>query len=220
LVGGDTFFPAGWSEWMRTLSPAFLAQQPAGSDKLDTPAGAQWWLNIAVPQARIAKPWPSGPDDMFVGLGVFGQTLFLIPSKNAIVIRLSHDLVGGFDRDGLLREAMAIIDAKPPETLANQAPELVVEQEFQDLESLKRTYDGTSFSQLLANYFAKELCTCLFQIGQSEEVCRSDVKYTSLAIRYEILGDTKEVATRNFSARARAKLVDDRSGCKIIEPAI
>lgn len=223
-TASEAVLPEGWMQFATTLSQSLMLNPiPEGTER--RAAGAQWWLNLPVPEQEIPQPWPSGPNDTFAGLGVFGQTLFLVPSKDLIAIRLGHDLVGGFDRDAFLKEALALVDGRGADDTADPGTtppaDSSPDAEMADLmKELKNTYPGTSEGQLLANYFAKEFCTCLFVVGQSEAICRKDVKFVSFLISYTVDAEKREVSTRNMLARAKGKWLDPKYGCRIVEPEL
>lgn len=68
---GERLLPEGWVDYTRKLTPA------SGHEY-----GAQFWLN------HDKKTYPSAPADMFSANGFQGQRVFVIPSKNMVVVRL------------------------------------------------------------------------------------------------------------------------------------
>jgi CubicO group peptidase (beta-lactamase class C family) len=67
---GQRVLPAGWVEWTRT-----------GQDY-----GGMWWLNHAVAGKRRH---PGLPDDCFACEGHEGQYIWVMPSKDLVVVRLA-----------------------------------------------------------------------------------------------------------------------------------
>ncbi|KRW62680.1 serine hydrolase domain-containing protein [Pseudomonas sp. TTU2014-080ASC] len=96
--------PKAWVDFNRTPYANYLPQ-------VDKPNGAvpggQWWLNKAV--SANAKPWPDVPDDVLVASGHWGQGLYVIPSKNLVVVRYADDRDGSFDRNHFLKLVMAAL---------------------------------------------------------------------------------------------------------------
>ncbi len=105
---GEKMLPENWREFSATLAPAMTGRggsEPNG----DNLPGAHWWVNQAVPERNIERPWPSGPEDTFAGLGVFGQTLMIVPSLDLVIVRLGQDLISGFDRDEFLKLSIELV---------------------------------------------------------------------------------------------------------------
>jgi len=81
---GDTILPKGWVSYTRT---------PASGSKGQY--GAQFWLNQS-------KSVPDAPQDMFYCDGHRGQRIFIIPSRNLVVVRLGFSEIG-FDHNKFLK---------------------------------------------------------------------------------------------------------------------
>ena len=94
-VGGERILPEHWVEY--TCTPA--------SDSKDG-YGACFWLNRG-------KTFPSAPEDMYSCQGHDGQMIFIIPSKELVVVVLGYspkpDRV--IDFDSLLRDIIAQTDS-------------------------------------------------------------------------------------------------------------
>jgi CubicO group peptidase (beta-lactamase class C family) len=65
--------------------------------------GAQFWLN------RGGK-YPNAPKDMFSCDGYQGQMMFIIPSKNLVIVRMGLTEAPDFNFDNLLKEILASIN--------------------------------------------------------------------------------------------------------------
>ena len=73
---GERLLPEDWSEYVRSATPASNGQY-----------GAHFWLNLPGENGR-AK-WIEGlPDDVYIMAGHEGQYVFIIPSKNTVIVRL------------------------------------------------------------------------------------------------------------------------------------
>jgi len=86
---GDTILPKGWVKYTRT---------PAVASKGEY--GAQFWLNES-------KKLPDVPSDMFSCNGHRGQRIFIIPSRDLVVVRLGY-MEDGFSYNDFLK---AILDS-------------------------------------------------------------------------------------------------------------
>jgi hypothetical protein len=88
---GDTILPAGWVEYSTTPAKASNGKY-----------GAQFWLNKS-------KSVPDAPEDMYKCDGHRGQTIFIIPSRNLVVVRLGFSEVN-FDFNDFIKEILASIE--------------------------------------------------------------------------------------------------------------
>lgn len=71
--------PEGWVEY--TTTPAKGAKRGE--------YGAQFWLNAGDPNDVVNKPYPDVPSDMFYASGYEGQNVYIIPSHDLVVVKLS-----------------------------------------------------------------------------------------------------------------------------------
>lgn len=94
VFNGERILPEGWVSY--STSPN---KQSNGE------YGSLFWLNKA-------KKYPSAPDDMFWCQGYDGQRIFMIPSKELIVVILgfSHKPDNEMDNDRLLRDILETIN--------------------------------------------------------------------------------------------------------------
>ena len=86
----DTILPKGWVTYSRTPAVASKGQY-----------GAQFWLNKS-------KKLPDVPEDMFSCNGHRGQYIFIIPSRNLVVVRLGFS-TEHFDDNEFLKGILAAI---------------------------------------------------------------------------------------------------------------
>ena len=93
FVGGERILPEGWVEY--TATPASGSQDCYG---------AFFWLNRN-------KFWPDAPADMFYCQGHDGQEIFIIPSKDLVVVEMGYspkpDRVVDFNN--LLKDILAAL---------------------------------------------------------------------------------------------------------------
>lgn len=94
VFSGQRILPEGWVDYTRTPASA------SGGGY-----GALFWLNRD-------KSYPSAPEDMFSCLGHDGQMIFIIPSRDLVVVVLgfSHKPDDGLDSDRLLGDILAALD--------------------------------------------------------------------------------------------------------------
>ena len=86
----DTILPKGWVTYSRTPANASKGQY-----------GAQFWLNKS-------KKLPDVPEDMFSCNGHRGQYVYIIPSRNLVVVRLGFS-TEHFDGNEFLKGILAAI---------------------------------------------------------------------------------------------------------------
>jgi CubicO group peptidase (beta-lactamase class C family) len=96
---GVQVLPHGWVEYCATPEPA---TQTAGY-------GALIWENRGKPGHSQDRPRPSLPEDALLMTGQFGQTIAVIPSYNAVIVRLgeTHGRTIESDRERLIVGVLA-----------------------------------------------------------------------------------------------------------------
>jgi CubicO group peptidase (beta-lactamase class C family) len=72
--------------------------------------GAQFWLNAGAPNNKADRNFPAVPEDMFYLSGYEGQDVFVIPSKNLVVVKLGLTTGNWIDANAFLSN---IISALP-----------------------------------------------------------------------------------------------------------
>jgi CubicO group peptidase (beta-lactamase class C family) len=84
---GERILPEGWVKYSTT--PA------SGADKGQY--GAQWWLNAGAAGNASNRIYPDAPTDLFWADGYEGQSVFVLPSKDLVIVKLA--LTQGDDLD-------------------------------------------------------------------------------------------------------------------------
>ena len=105
---GRRLLPEKWVRYTTTMAPAYYTTQLNPEDAKDNP-GAQWYINVGIPERGQQPPWPDAPADTFAALGHWGQSLYVIPSLDIVAVRLADDRDGSFDKNrylGLLKNIM------------------------------------------------------------------------------------------------------------------
>ncbi len=100
IWGSERLLPEGWVEYSST--PAIGAERGE--------YGAQFWLNAGAPGNPENRMYPNVPADLFWADGYEGQNVFIIPSKNLVVVKLSQSSGNYLDDNKFLSE---IISALP-----------------------------------------------------------------------------------------------------------
>jgi len=91
IFEGDTIFQRGWVDYSTEPAPGSHGQY-----------GAQIWL-----QKKDGR-YPDIPEDMFLIDGFQGQRVFVIPSKNLVVVRMGYSMKN-FDMNDFLKEIISTL---------------------------------------------------------------------------------------------------------------
>ena len=94
----------------RQLLPQGWAQQ-AGEPGPAPFYGRHWCTNRGEAGER---PWPDAPADTIAGSGHWGQKLFVIPSRDLVIVRTGDDRDRSFDTGTFLRLVLAAFPADAP----------------------------------------------------------------------------------------------------------
>jgi CubicO group peptidase (beta-lactamase class C family) len=80
MYNGERILPEGWSEYSSTpCDGAEMGQY-----------GAQFWLNAGSKRDVVKRMYPDVPADLYWADGYEGQNVFILPSKNLVVVKLSQ----------------------------------------------------------------------------------------------------------------------------------
>mgnify|MGYP001801436680 CR=1 FL=1 len=91
---GERLLPEGWVDYSQKATPG----APRGI------YGAQFWRN--------GRPgtFPDIPEDAFYASGYQGQAIFIIPSKDLVVVRLGFTASDNFDFNSLVRDVINAVE--------------------------------------------------------------------------------------------------------------
>ncbi len=95
--GSERILPEGWVEYTTTPAPAAKRGQ----------YGAQFWLNAGSPLDSINRYFPDVPRDLFWADGYEGQNVFILPSKDLVVVKLSLSTGDYLDDNQFLKGVIA-----------------------------------------------------------------------------------------------------------------
>ncbi len=70
---------------------------------------------------------------------------------------------------------------------------------------------------LPAGYYAKEMCSCRYVLGQNTEFCLDEVKEFIAASRISVDERTKTVEGALLGFSRKAKWISPREGCRLID---
>lgn len=99
LVNGERILPEGWVTY--TTTPA--------SGALMGEYGAQFWLNAGEPGNPKHRTYIDVPTDCFFAEGYQGQQVFIIPSYDVVIVRLSLQTSPRFNENKFLAEVLRAI---------------------------------------------------------------------------------------------------------------
>lgn len=80
MFNGERILPEGWSEYSSTPCEG----APMGE------YGAQFWLNAGSKTDVVKRVYPDVPPDLYWADGYEGQNVFILPSKDLVVVKLSQ----------------------------------------------------------------------------------------------------------------------------------
>lgn len=93
IFAGDTVLNPEWVRYMRSPAPAS-----------DGKYAATFWLEEPSPERALADV----PDDVFFADGFLGQRVYVIPSKDLVVVRMGYSL-SNFNLNDFLRDILATL---------------------------------------------------------------------------------------------------------------
>lgn len=100
MFNGERILPEGWSEYSSTpCTGAAMGQY-----------GAQFWLNAGSKEDVAKRMYPDVPPDLYWADGYEGQNVFILPSKDLVVVKLSQSSGNYLDDNKFLAD---IIKALP-----------------------------------------------------------------------------------------------------------
>jgi CubicO group peptidase (beta-lactamase class C family) len=97
---GEHILPEGWVNYSTT--PA------KGADRGQY--GAQWWLNAGAPGNPSNRYYPDAPTDLYWADGFEGQNVFVLPSKNLVIVKLSLSQGDYLDDNKFLAEIIGAVN--------------------------------------------------------------------------------------------------------------
>jgi len=110
LWKGKRLLSKDWVQESSTLSPFYT--QEAYKERVaignDQNAGMHWYVNQSDPARGIERSWNDAPEDIFIGVGHWGQMLAVFPSQQLVVVRFADELDGTLQKNkffGLIMEA-------------------------------------------------------------------------------------------------------------------
>ncbi len=94
---GERILPEGWVEYSTTPTPRSNGRY-----------GAHFWLNAEPDEGQ--RRWPGLPADLFMASGFEGQWVYVVPSKQTVVVRLGMTKKrGAWDGASFLAEVLAAL---------------------------------------------------------------------------------------------------------------
>ncbi len=101
--GGSRILPQGWVNLAKKPPDSFFKPEHLSGEAI---GAAQFWVNLALLSPHGRKPWPDAPADAFAALGHWGQSLWILPGENTVIVRLADDREELFDSNVFLKLAL------------------------------------------------------------------------------------------------------------------
>ena len=215
----EWLFERDWVEFSSTVAPSlrdkdFTVEEDFLRLNIES-YGAFWWLNRPFEEGAALRPYANLPEDALIAMGFRGQTIAVLPSLDAIVVRLGSDEVDGkIDRHllfGLLMETL-IPGFEPRESINPTT----TGYDFSEVNSLslsrlsdffRESSDGEIvFDDPFSIAPAKDLCSCLFVMEKSESFCLDDGEQYRL-LRGLGLVSKPVINYREKSVKATSRLI-------------
>ncbi|MBL7714170.1 MAG: serine hydrolase [Bdellovibrionales bacterium] len=215
---GVQVIPAEFVQYQKTLSPGF--QNAIGHDS-KTPFGAHLWLNQDVP-GQQPRPYADAPDDTIAMLGYAGQSVFMIPSLDLVIVRAAQDTLSPMmDKNEFLKR---IIQAIYPgyQAPASGVQKSKVKKQGEKVQP-KNEGDLSELPRMLFSLAAKEYCSCHFIEGQSASVCKKRAKKLIPLFGLDVDQSTKSVRVgwyKNDFDKSFAQFHSAELGCSLKGPSI
>ncbi len=96
---GRQLLPKNWVHASRTPVPVAKRGE----------YGYQFWLNAGVDGQPASRPFPSLPVDLFYADGYEGQFVFIIPSRELVLVRLGQSAYGNFDTEAFVNSFLNVL---------------------------------------------------------------------------------------------------------------
>lgn len=96
---GERLLPQGWVDYTTTPTK--------GAKKGEY--GAQFWLNAGAPYHPENRMYPDVPTDLFWADGFEGQNVFILPSKQLVVVKLGQTTGNALDDNAFLKDLIALL---------------------------------------------------------------------------------------------------------------
>ena len=192
MWNGKEILSEDWIKTVLTVSPGYLSSGTVIKNITDDGVyGGSFWLNKAV-KPGFGKPYPASPDDMFMGLGHFGQFLVVLPSQNMVIARTGHDNEYNSKIDLFVTKALACFHdpnypqgkiIPPPKSSGSSIKELFT--------TLKTGLD----THIILSAVAKTICSCHFISGVDTKTCvaRSNIPLAKWLTHHEVVGNQVQV---------------------------
>ena len=102
---GERILPEGWVDYSTTPTPGALRGR----------YGAQWWLNHGTPGNPDNRSFPQLPPDAFWADGYDGQMVMVVPSRDAVIVRLGLTKdESAYPAGEILAGVLAALPSGPP----------------------------------------------------------------------------------------------------------
>jgi CubicO group peptidase (beta-lactamase class C family) len=102
---GERILPEGWVSYSSTPHMQGELKDVAPGDAL---GGALFWTNRPAPELNLPSAWKDAPTDTFAAMGHWAQRIFVIPSRQLVIVRVGDTRDGSFNDNEFLRLALQV----------------------------------------------------------------------------------------------------------------
>jgi CubicO group peptidase (beta-lactamase class C family) len=96
--------PKGWVTYSTAITQAFYTTKDFTADESKNHSyGALWRLNRDIPEIGKKRVFPDVPEDCFMARGHWGQFIYVIPSKNLVVVYTGDNRDKSLDENKFLK---------------------------------------------------------------------------------------------------------------------
>ncbi len=99
---GNRLLPESWVNFTMTPSPAYKTTSYYEDLPKDNYT-SHWYANTGIPERGVPEAWPDAPKDTFAALGHWGQSMYVIPSLDMIIVRYGDDREKMFIKNDFLK---------------------------------------------------------------------------------------------------------------------
>ena len=199
---GEEILSPEWIKKTLQVSPGYLSPGTVIRNITDQGVyGGSIWLNRAV-KPGFGRPFPGSPENMFLGMGHYGQMIVVLPTQKIVIARTGYDKEYNFKIDEFVTRALSCFsDPNYPIAKTVKLPRYT---NYGFLETIETLVSGLKM-QIFQTAMAKSICSCHFVSGIDVKTCvaRSNIPLANQLIKLSIEDDRAKSGKIFVHARPR-----------------